>query len=79
MFAAIITLCVVLLVTRVLVGIWVGTRSHRRRLHKDDELELTNAATHFTADIDSRSGRRAIGGTRRMRTRLADNIRAGSC
>jgi thiosulfate reductase cytochrome b subunit len=51
---ALITFCVVfLLVTLVLVWIWIGTRG--RRLRNDHEPQLTTAAKHFVADMDSRA------------------------
>ena len=51
---ALITFCVVLLVTLVLVWIWIGMRDRRRRL-RDHEPQLTTAAKHFVADMDSRA------------------------
>jgi membrane protein implicated in regulation of membrane protease activity len=52
---ALITFCVVLLVTLILVWIWIGMRDRRRRLRNDDEPQLTTAAKHFVADMDSRA------------------------
>jgi len=52
---ALITFCVVLLVTLVLVWIWIGMQSRRRRLRNDHEPQLTTAAKHFVADMDSRA------------------------
>jgi hypothetical protein len=51
---ALITFCVVLLVTLVLVWIWIGMQDRRRRL-RDHEPQLTTAAKHFVADMDSRA------------------------
>jgi hypothetical protein len=52
---ALITFCVVLLVTLVLVWIWIGMQDRRRRLRNDHEPQLTTAAKHFVADMDSRA------------------------
>jgi hypothetical protein len=49
---ALITFCVVLPVTLVLVWIWIGMRG--RRLRNDHESQLTTAAKHFVTDMDSR-------------------------
>jgi hypothetical protein len=52
---ALITFCVVVLVTLVLVWIWIGMEARRRRLRNDHEPQLTTAAKHFVADMDSRA------------------------
>ena len=54
MRTALITSWVVLLVILVLVWIWINVRGPRRRRH-DRELQLTSAAKHFGADMDSRA------------------------
>ena len=52
---ALITFCVVVLVTLVLAWIRIGTRGRRRGLRDDHEPQLTTAAKHFVADMDSRA------------------------
>ena len=52
---ALITFCVVLLVTLVLAWIRIGMRGPRRGLRDDHEPQLTSSAKHFVADMDSRA------------------------
>jgi hypothetical protein len=52
---ALITFYGVLLVTLVLLSIWVGSKGRRSRLHNGDQFQLTSAAKHFAADMDSRA------------------------
>ena len=55
MRTAFITFCVILLVTLVLAWIRIGMRGRRRGLRDDHEPQLTTAAKHFVADMDSRA------------------------
>ena len=55
MRTALITSWVVLLVILVLAWIWINMRGPRRRRRNDHELQLTSAAKHFGADMDSRA------------------------
>ena len=52
---ALITSWVVLLAILVLAWIWINMRGPRRRRRNDHELQLTSAAKHFGADMDSRA------------------------
>ena len=52
---ALITSWAVLLAILVVAWIWINVRGCRRGLRNDREPQLTTAAEHFAADMDSRA------------------------
>jgi hypothetical protein len=52
---SLITFCVFLLVILAFAWVRIGARGSRRSMRNDREPQLTTAAKHFVADMDSRA------------------------